>query len=126
MSIDFNSWIGQNSGLISSQIPMRASIQWGRILDKQTDVVLLREGVALPVQTVRIEMENVDTESDSSIGQGYSRVAMIFGIHGHPQLDDTDIEEWDTFVYHDMEFTVTSVNRQLLGQIQASCRVSGS
>lgn len=115
------SWLGQNGGLVQSLIPIRAEVQWSRILDRPTDVQFKRFGRTLEPQTVRIELDDTTSELNSSeMGMGAQRKGIIFGIHGHPTLDDTDIKEWDTFVMDDVEYTITFVNRHLDGQIQAN------
>lgn len=119
--MSLGSWLGQSGGLLQAQIPIRAEIQWSRILDRPTDVQFLRYGRTLDPQTVRIEYDNPFSELNSGdVGQGTQRKGVIFGIHGHPTLDDTDIEVWDTFPMDGISYTVTFVNRQLDGQIQAS------
>lgn len=121
--IDFGAWLAGNGSVVKPQIPLRAQIQWLRILDKEVDIILTRHGVDLAPQTVRVEIE----DNSSNVGGGgdesfaYSVQATVFGIHGHPTLDDTDIKVWDTFRFNDMEFTVQVVNRQMHGQIQAYC-----
>jgi hypothetical protein len=125
MSIDFNSWLAQGGGLVRTQTAIRASIQRARTLDKETDIVLTREDTKLPPQSVRIEYGGMVSEVDSDAGSTGLRKATIFGIQGHPELDDTDIQVWDTFVMDGAEFTVRHVNRQLIGQIQAHCEAVG-
>lgn len=121
MSMSFGAWFAQSGGFVQTLIPLRAEIQWARILDRPTDVQFVRFGRTLDPQTVRIEMDDTVTELNSGdMGMGTQRKGVIFGIHGHPELDDTDITETDTFVMDGIEFTITFVNRHLDGQIQAS------
>lgn len=122
----FESWLSQGGGIARTQTGLRASVQRSRILDKESEISLLRNGTYLPPQSVRIEMDDSDSTSMGEISGGFTRGAVVFGIHGHPELDDTDIEEWDTFIFDNMEFTVNSVNRHLIGQVQANCTASGS
>lgn len=119
--IDFGKWLAQGGSIVQMQIPLRAQIQWARILDRPTDVQFLRFGRTLEPQTVRIEYDNTVSELNSGdVGQGSQRKGILFGIHGHPVEADTDVAVWDTFSMDDMEFTITFVNRQLDGQVQAS------
>lgn len=126
MPIDFNQWLGGGASVVKAQIPLRAIIQMSRILDKDVDVEFFRSGAKLPPQTVRIEFDDPSASIDSDTGMSFSRKGTIFGIHGHPELDDTDIDEWDTFTMDDREFTVTNVNRLLTGQVQANFEAVGS
>jgi hypothetical protein len=125
MSIDFGAWLSRSSEWVPSQIALRAQVQWARILDKQFDLTLQRNGVALEPQTVRVELDNAVTEEIGESGNSSMRRAMVFGIHGHPDLDDTDIKVWDVFVMDDMEYTVVTVNRLAHGQVQAYCEAVG-
>jgi hypothetical protein len=78
----------------------------------------------LEPQTVRIEFDNSRyRELDSDAGQGSSKLCIIFGVKGHPEYDDLNIKEWDTFIFEDEEYTVRFVNRSLIGQIQAEAIV---
>lgn len=121
MSLDYGSLIQSGTSLVRSSAPLRAQVQWARILDKPTEIVLIRQEVAQPAQTVRIELENTITMETGSGGTAASRQATLFGIQDHPTLPDTDVQEWDVFVLDNQEYTVTSVNRQTHGQIQAYC-----
>lgn len=125
MSIDFGGWLAGGGSLVATQIPLRAQIQWARIQDKASDVSFKRNGVDLEPQTVRIELHNTVTDATDMSGVSTFRDAIVFGIHGHPELDDTDVEVWDTFVMNDVEFTIVNVNRHLLGQVQAYAEAVG-
>lgn len=125
MSIDFGGWLAGGGSLVATQIPLRAQIQWARIQDKASDVSFKRNGVDLAPQTVRIELHNTVTDATDMSGVSTFRDAIVFGIHGHPELDDTDVEVWDTFVMNDVEFTIVNVNRHLLGQVQAYAEAVG-
>lgn len=125
MPIDFGSWLGQANSLVASQWQLRAQVQWARIQDKETDISLFRNGVELSPQTVRIELYNTITDANDESGVASIRDAIVFGIRGHPTLDDTDIKVWDTFVYEDVEYTVRSVNLRVIGQVQAFCESVG-
>ncbi len=120
MGIDFGGWLGGSGvSLVATQAPLRSQIQWSRILDKPDSLVLRREGLDLAPQTLRIELDNGIQDASSPSGDSTSRGGTLFGIKGHPTLPDSDIELWDTFVLDDVEYTVTQVNRQQHGVIQA-------
>lgn len=116
--IDIGAMIS-NRSIVQTQIPFRAQVQWARIQDKPTSIVLSRRGVSLAAQIVRLELSNSISDSASAAGDSTSRMATIFGIEDHPTLPNTDIRIWDVFVLDDIEYTVTQVNRQIHGQIQA-------
>ena len=125
MGINFGNWLGRSSGWVPTQIALRAQVQWSRILDKQFDIHFTRGGVVQAPQTVRVELYNTAADEVGASGDSSMRKALVFGIHGQPELDDTDVRVWDTFVMDDMEYTVVTVNRLAHGQVQAYCEAVG-
>lgn len=125
MSLTFTTWMGNVGSLVATQHQARAAIQWARIQDKATDLSLRRGNTTLEPQTVRVELDDIARQANSAAGIASIRTATIFGIRGHAELDDTDIEIGDRFVMDDVEYTVVSVNRQMIGALQAYCESVG-
>jgi hypothetical protein len=127
MSLDIGKLIsGAGGRIIPAQAPLRAQIEWARILDKPTVVELERGSETLPPQTVRLEFDNGNPGDATSVsGSSAIRRLTIFGIENHPTLPDTDIDAWDTFVLEDQEYTVVTVNHQTHGSVQAYCEAIG-
>jgi hypothetical protein len=129
MPIDFGGLLATASrSIVQSQTALRAQIQWSRILDKPTEIKINRNGqfLAIGSQTVRIEQDDTFAQSqDGDAGIGYSRRLIVFGVRGHPTIDDLDIDEWDRFTMEEQEYTVLSVNRHLIGQVQAQVEAIG-
>lgn len=124
--LDFGAWLSEGaSRWVPTQVALRAQVEWSRIQDKGTDIQLLRSGVLLDPQTVRIEYDDTYSNAVSELGNSTLRRVMVFGIHGHPDYDDTDIKVWDTFIENDLEYTVVSVNRHMHGVVQAYCEAVG-
>lgn len=122
----FGGWLQNGSSAwLQSQWALRAEVQQGVILMKQVDVALKRNGTVLDPQTVRLEFEDTFSQANSEVGSAVLRRGTLHGIHGHPELDDTDVEVWDTFSYQNMEFTIVFVNRLNEGQVQAEFEVIG-
>lgn len=119
MPVDFGKYMSKRPSWVASQFALRAQIQQARVLDKETDIELQRSGTWLPIQTVRVEFDSTYNEVDGASGSGSSRKVTLFGVRGHPEIDDFDVRPWDTFTMDDMEFTIISVNKQIIGQIQA-------
>jgi hypothetical protein len=127
MPIDFGTAIAQGGGyLVPTQWAIRAQIQWARILDKPTDITIRRGNRTLDPQTVRLEQDNNYPQSatDAS-GSSAVRRFILFGVRGHPTIDDLDIDAWDTWVMEEQEYTVISVNRAIIGSIQAVVEAIG-
>lgn len=138
MGVNFGSYMLGNGSLVQSQIPLRAVIQWARIQDKPVDVEFVKPGVlsknappgtkpvdvVLPTQTVRIEYESRASIARGVAGAAPMLTATIFGIHGHPEIDDSDIEEGYTFEWEGDHFRITDVIR-VNGGIQAIAVVNG-
>lgn len=119
MPLTYASWLAGKGSIVQAQIPKRAAIQWARIQDKPTDVVFMTTtGVKLEPQTVRIEWDDPATEAESAAGMGVVRKGTIFGIRGHPDLDDTDIHKGFRFNLENKKYIVLD---PLLthGQVQA-------
>lgn len=126
MSIDFGALLGSANSIVATQWQFRAQIEWARIQDKATDIEIQRQGVWLPTQTVRIEYDS-SKPSDASDASGISafKGMYVFGVRGHPEIDDLDIDAMDVFILDDQEYTVISVNKRIIGQIQAYCEAVG-
>jgi hypothetical protein len=128
VGIDFGSLVGGATSIVASSATIRAQIEWARIQDKPTDIEIQRENVDgwLPTQTVRIEYDS-SKPSDASDASGISafKGMYVFGVRGHPTVPDLDIDGGDIFVLDDQEYTVISVNKRIIGQIQAYCEAVG-
>lgn len=123
LSLNIGGMLG-GSGFVPNQIPLRAQIAWARILDMPTDIELRRGDTTLDIQTVRIEFFDSFTQQNTDdSGVGNTKRVMLYGTKGHPEIDDLDIREWDTFVLDDKNYTVVFVNRQLHSEIQAEAEV---
>lgn len=128
MALDFGKLLSEaHSSFVPTQFALRAQVQWARTGDKQTDVEFLRNGVRLPPQTVRVEFhDTVPSDADDASGVSWFKRGVLFGIAGHPELDDTDVRVWDTFVMDNREYTIMFVNRQMHGQVQADFEAVGN
>lgn len=114
---DFTTWFS-----VLDAIPARAADAWKRINDKPAQIVLLRKGIAQPVQTVRVEYDR-GTGGGAEVGdagKSARRGVIVFGIRGHATLPDTDIQRGDQFAHDGAQFKVIDVVHTL-GEIQASC-----
>lgn len=122
MTIDFGAWLGGAGGFIQTTIPLRAQIERARIEDNMTSVIFRRNGTDLLEQEVRIEYDNLVSEEnyDRGMDMGFSRKGTLFGVRGHPTIDDLDVQVWDIFTMDDMEFTIIFVNKQTQGMVQAT------
>lgn len=118
--INFGQWLAGGASIVAAQAPLRAQVQAARILDKPESVQFTRNGVKLAAQTIRIEWTDSLTEVNSDLGSATLRRGYIMGFKSHPTLADLNVQEWDTFSIYDNQYTVTSVNKHLIGQIQAS------
>lgn len=125
MPLEFGKYMSNRPSWVASQFALRAQIEQARIQDKEVDVQLYRGSADLPVQTVRVEFDSTYNQIDGASGSGSARKVTLFGVRGHPEIDDFDVKVWDTFTMDDMEFTVVSVNRQIIGQIQAHAEAVG-
>lgn len=124
MSIDLGKMMSEQTSLVQAQKATRAWVQLSRLGDKWETVELQRGSTYLDPQDVRIEFgTTMSIGVSSSAGSGFAQKGILFGLKDHPTLPDLDAREWDTFVLHDEEYTITHVNRTLIGQIQCHFEV---
>lgn len=118
---NFDSWLGNNWRL-RPQETSRAAAAWKRIQDKPTEIIVRRDSVNQPAQTVRVEVNSTASEQRSANAQPGSYTATLFGVKGHPTVDDTDLQRGDLVVIDGNEYEVVSVVLTL-GEVQAICEV---
>jgi len=120
---DASAWIGAGAGTAASD---RAADAWRRISEKPTSIVVVRNKVSQPAQTVRVEYSNQQSNAEAKGGAGKSSTqrVMLFGIRGHESEADTDIERDDRIKIDGLQFRVVSVI-PTLGEVQAMCEALG-
>lgn len=112
-----NDWLNSlhPAGWVATKTAQRAASTAKRINDKPAAVVLLRNGVALPEQTVRVETvlsnRHVGVITDS-LQQSYMHPIVMFG------TPDFDVQVGDQFGYQNSVYRVTGVTIYP-GEVQA-------
>ena len=115
-----------STSLVQMSWQQRAIIQWARINDKPTELILRRGDTMLSPQIVRVELDSrLPTFATDDSGVSTSTRVTLFGVRGHPEIDDFDVQIWDTFIMENIEYTVMNVNKLIIGQIQAYCEGIG-
>lgn len=116
---DFDAWLSGNTHApVANE---RAGLAWRRIQDKPTSITVNREGVALPVQVVRIEYNETErVVTGEANGTSSSRDVIVFGVKNYPTVADTDLKYGDRFAYNGQMFHVVFVITSI-GEIQANC-----
>lgn len=112
---NFVSWY-EYQGEIS--VSVRALRSESRIKRDPFEVVIYRDGVELPAQTVRVVMELNSVKRDSDVTLAEIHDGLLFGVKDHPDLADTDVQTGDRFQYEGQEMNVVKVI-QRPGEIQA-------
>lgn len=103
----------------------RAESAWQRIQDRPTELVILRAGVELPAQTVRVEVYTSNSEKELDyLGRINTNAAIVFGVYDHPEEVDTDIERTDRFEFGGDVYEVTHAI-YADGEVQAYARSIG-
>ena len=91
----------------------RAVDAWRRINEKPTSISMKRDtGNAVAAQTVRIEWGSSSGGSGERAGAGGQssiRYGVVFGVHGHATVDDTDIQRGDRFTVNGYQYRVIDV-----------------
>lgn len=103
----------------------RAAAAWNRINDKPTSVAFKKpDNTVLAVQTVRIEYDNIVSQSEAESGQTAVRKLTIFGVRDHSTVTDTDVGEGYRFIYQNDEYNVVDTILTI-GEIQAIAEAKG-
>lgn len=99
----------------------RAVHAWQRILDRPDSVVIVRNGIDLAAQTVRVTI-NPGSKRPDEISSTAQYGAIVYGVlsHPNPAITDTNILRGDRFYYGNRWYEVESVLR-VPGEIQAAC-----
>lgn len=118
------------NAMIASNAPGaadRASDAWRRICDKPSEIVLKRvskpgTSTTLDAQTMRVEHDSSTANDRSPQGMGASsqQKVVLFGIQGHCNEPDTDIQRGDQFALDGTFYRVVAINRRIIGEVQAS------
>jgi hypothetical protein len=109
------------SPILASRITRRAQDAYRRVSEKPITIIFQdAKGLdAMTPQTVRLELDNVSSQSQAVAGAASRRKAVIFGVIGHPTQPDTIIRKGWRFT-HDMRlWEVQSIVMQI-GEIQAT------
>lgn len=116
----------KTAGQRTLRVQRHAAAAWKRINDKpaldsegNVGIRLKRDGVMLAAQVVRIDVDSSSSPASSEAGMGAARKLTIFGVRGHATVADTDVLKGDRVVIGPVEYTVMSVNEQLIGEVQA-------
>jgi hypothetical protein len=122
---DFNSWIGLNnksqSWLNDIENNNRAVHATHRIIsDRPVLITIFRKGVALPVQTVRIELSVIAPDVNlGPAGRGHDARGYIVGYKGHPDYPDFDVKSGDVFTHDSTKYEVRFILPETAGRTEA-------
>lgn len=95
-----------------------AVMAWQRLLDRPTNVYLKRGTTNLPVQKVRIDLDDTSTERLGPTSNLAKLTGVLFGIMDHPTIPNTNIQRGDTFTYYNVKYEVLGLI-YTPGEIQA-------
>lgn len=109
---------------LAQRSAQRAQDAYRRIMDKPTTVVFRKprppgRPVALPPQTLRVEVNNRAGLATSESGSAPVMGVVVFGWRDHPSLPDSDIGEGYTFTLGDDLYRIEDVILQT-GEIQGT------
>lgn len=116
MAVDLTLWLSDTTAIDANG---RAAAAWNRINDKPTSVAFKKpDGTVLAAQTVRLEYDNIVSQSEDASGQTAVRKLTIFGVRDHSTVTDTDVKEGYRFVYQSDEYRCVDTILTI-GEIQA-------
>lgn len=99
-------------------------VKWAIDGKAETVVFTPPDDVPLAPQSLRIEYDNVASDTTTDSGMAGMRRLTIFGVHDSPDLPDSDIGPGYRFVFDDREYTVVDVIRTI-GELQARAEAVG-
>lgn len=103
----------------------RAVRTWQRILEKPSEIVLVRGTTELAAQTLRLEYSSAEREATGEDGAvSIMRDVLIFGVCNHPDasIEDTAIQRGDRFAARGQVWEIDDVIF-VHGGLQAKGRV---
>lgn len=114
---DFDQWLILR-GRRSIPTIARAIMAWQRIQDRATTLTVYRDGAALAdTQTVRIEFDSTSSDRHEA-GEASVRGIVLFGVKGHPDAADTNLQKGDRFALGSDQYEVKDVI-EVPGEVQA-------
>ena len=114
--MDYNAWLAK---AVEQRDAQRIAVGvWRNIQRAPNSLVLIRAGVAQPVQTVRMEHDSSILTNDAPTRLNVRQRVVVFGVKDHPTQADTDIVSQDRFIYERREYEVKTV-LQVIGGVQA-------
>jgi len=118
---DIDAWAGNEFPLGSWLDDIHASVDTARILaDKAVDIILVRAGVELAAQSVRIgDLSNRPRSYQTEAGETALADTLVLGYKGHPTVADTDIQRGDRFALGGVGYKIVAVLPGLLNSVQA-------
>jgi hypothetical protein len=89
------------------------------ISHKSTSITVVRAGVSLTAQTVRIEDMGRTREVQTEGGQTAIADTLILGYFGHPTITDTDLQTGDRFAVAGVGYEIVGLLPGLTDSLQA-------
>lgn len=118
---DIDAWAGDEFPLGNWLDDIHAGVDTARILtDKSTSIVLVRAGVELTAQSVRVEdLRDRPRSYQTEGGETGLAEVLLLGYHNHPTITDTDVQRGDRFALAGAAYRVVAVVPGLQYSLQA-------
>lgn len=117
--LNWGHWLSQGGESINAG--ERAIAAWSRIQRDAVSVVLVRGGVNLTAQTVRVVVDTGRAQvSEDGMTTAATRTATLFGVRNHPTVANTDVQRGDLLRLSDGLYKVVAVTHRI-GEVQATC-----
>lgn len=121
---DYAAWLSEHSrwrDWRDEQNPRPASV--GMIItDKPAEITIIRSGVALDEQIVRIDVFGSSVNERLSMGSNaYTNTqrVLVLGYRNHPTIADTDIQTQDEFAFDGNFYRVVKVESSFTDRVEA-------
>lgn len=120
----YPSWIGQRGALRlwrTDNNPRTAGVA-NMITDKPAVIVVIRQGVALTAQTVRVDVFGSTSSERMDMGNNAlvnTQRVLVLGYRNHPTIADTDLQANDKFVFDNQSYRVVRVESAFTDRVEA-------
>lgn len=121
---DISAWLGADDRAQDwlTRDPARAESVALIIADKPASVTLIRKGVALSSQTVRIDVFGASTNERLGMGSNAftnTQRVLVLGYRDHATIADTDIQTQDEFAFDGQYYRVVKVESGMTDRVEA-------
>lgn len=117
--LNYPDWMTLTDSGAAIEAADRAALTWRRVQDRPRNLTLIRDGVTLSPQTLRVEtLYTRRQRTNSALNSQTERDMLLVGVRDHLTQPDADVLPGDRFTLGGLRYEVDSV-LILPGELQA-------